>query len=139
MVPSAPGSALGPAPRTRVVAAVVERAGEYLICQRPLNKRHGGMWEFPGGKVDPGETSEEALTRELSEELAVEVTGAGELLLRVDDAGSEFVIEFVEAQFTGEPVPIEHAQLAWVRPAELLSYALAPSDRVFATALQQGS
>ena len=130
---------MDPPPRTRVVAAVVQRGGEYLICQRPLDKRHGGMWEFPGGKVDVGETAEEALVRELSEELAVEVTGTGELLLRVDDAGSEFVIEFVEAQFTGEPVALEHAQLAWVTPAELLSYALAPSDRVFATALLQSS
>ena len=130
---------MDPPTRTRVVAAVVQRGGEYLICQRPVDKRHGGMWEFPGGKVDVGETTEEALIRELSEELAVEVTGTGELLLRVDDAGSEFVIEFVEAQFTGEPIPIEHAQLAWVAPAELLSYALAPSDHIFATALQQGS
>ena len=139
MLPDLSGLDLNRSALTRVVAAVVEREGAFLICQRPAHKRHGGMWEFPGGKVDPAETTEEALARELIEELAVEVIRAGEILLRVADPGSEFVIEFVEAQILGEPVPLEHADIAWVRPAELLSYPLAPSDRVFATTLQQGT
>src|SRR5690606_20769929 len=61
----------------RVLAAVIRRDGRWLVCRRPAHKRHGGLWEFPGGKLEPGESLLEAATRELEEELAVRVTGVG--------------------------------------------------------------
>lgn len=117
---------------TRVVAAVVERAGRLLLCRRPAGKRHAGLWEFPGGKFLPGESPLEAARRELAEELGVEVLAAGALLLAVADPGSPFVVELHRVQIAGEPLPLEHAALAWAAPADLAAYALAPSDRVFA-------
>jgi 8-oxo-dGTP diphosphatase len=117
---------------THVLAAVIYRAGRYLICQRPPHKRHGGLWEFPGGKLEEGESLEAAAKRELTEELGVRVTGTGGLLLSVADPGSEFVIDFVEAEIEGEPSCREHSALAWVEPREISHYALAPSDRAFA-------
>src|SRR5450432_2765139 len=74
--------------KTRVVAAVIQRGDEYLICQRPAHKRHGGLWEFPGGKLEPGETTFDAATRELREELDVHVVAVGDLMLSIDDPGS---------------------------------------------------
>ena len=61
----------------RVVAAVIRRGDTLLVGRRPEAKRHGGMWEFPGGKIDPGETPEDAARRELAEELALSVTAVG--------------------------------------------------------------
>ena len=61
----------------RVIAAVVWRGDRLLVCQRPAHKRHGGLWEFPGGKVEAGESDAAAARRELREELGVEVTAVG--------------------------------------------------------------
>jgi 8-oxo-dGTP diphosphatase len=121
----------------RVVAAVIQRGDSYLVCKRPEHKRHGGLWEFPGGKIHAGETLLDAASRELAEELDVDVLSVGELLLSVVDPGSEFVIEFVETRIVGEPVAIEHDELAWVEPGVLLSLPLAPSDRMFAWQITQ--
>jgi mutator protein MutT len=115
-----------------VVAAVVERQGLLLLCRRPAGKRHAGRWEFPGGKLLPGEAVPEALRRELSEELGVEVIEVGERLLAVPDPGSAFLVEFYPVKIAGEPVALEHDGLAWVRPEDLLELDLAPSDRSFA-------
>lgn len=120
-----------------VVAAVVARRGAYLICQRPLHKRHGGLWEFPGGKVHHGETREQALRRELREELGVEVTTTGPVLFSLADPGSPFVIEFITTIFVGEPVATEHDDVAWALPPDLVRYPLAPSDARFARTLAQ--
>lgn len=119
-------------PPTRVVAAVIGREGRYLVCQRPAHKRHGGLWEFPGGKLEPGESILDAARRELAEELGVGVVSAGELLFAAHDPGSEFVIEFHPVEIDGDPVCLEHAALAWLTPAEMARYPLAPSDREFA-------
>jgi mutator protein MutT len=116
----------------RVVAAVVEQDGRLLVCERPAHKRHGGLWEFPGGKVEEGESDLEAVRRELAEELGVEVTAVGARVLAVADPGSEFVIEFVPAEIRGEPRALEHTRLRWAAPAELLALPLAPSDLAFA-------
>ena len=119
-------------PMIRVVASVVEQEGKLLLCQRPAHKRHGGLWEFPGGKVEPGESDFAAVERELAEELGVRVVEVGAVELSVRDAGSEFVIEFLPVVVDGEPQPLEHAALAWVTEEEMLGLALAPSDRRYA-------
>jgi mutator protein MutT len=117
---------------TEVVAAVIERDGKYLLCQRPQGKRYGGLWEFPGGKVLPGESFLDAARRELREELGMVVDRVGEVCLSVPDPGSEFVIHFVDVAANGTPQNLEHADVAWVLADELLSLSLAPSDRTFA-------
>jgi 8-oxo-dGTP diphosphatase len=119
----------------RVVAAVIERDRKLLICRRPDEKQHGGLWEFPGGKMDDSETVEAAVSRELVEELAVQTTSVGELLFSTVDQRSGFEILFLPASIEGEPVALEHSALAWCDPADLLSYALAPSDRAFVSFL----
>ncbi|MFL5576222.1 MAG: (deoxy)nucleoside triphosphate pyrophosphohydrolase [Gemmatimonadaceae bacterium] len=122
----------------RVVAAVVRRGDHLLICQRPAHKRHGGLWEFPGGKLEPGESILEAARRELAEELDVVVRSAGEVEFSTGDPGSHFVIEFHPVEIAGQPRCIEHTALAWVTPRELLTLPLAPSDRQFALHLSGG-
>lgn len=117
--------------RTRVLAAVISRGDAYLICQRPAHKRHGGLWEFPGGKLEPGENDAHAAIRELREELGVHVTAVGDELLVVHDEGSPFWIAFVPVEIDGTPSCIEHSAHAWANPDALRSFALAPSDRRF--------
>ena len=124
--------------KIRVVAAVVERHGRYLLCQRPAGKRHGGLWEFPGGKLEPGETLQAAVRRELAEELGVEVRACGGQLFAIEDPGSPFVIEFHPVEIAGEPRCLEHSDLAWADVPGMLRLDLAPSDRRFALFLQQG-
>ncbi len=122
-----------------VVASVIVRDGRYLLCRRPEGKRHGGLWEFPGGKVKDGETRIEAVRRELAEELDLETTGLGALLYSAADEGAPFVIEFVETLTAGTPVLREHTELGWFTPEELGSMSLAPADARFARALQAGA
>ena len=118
-----------------VIAAVIERAGVYLICQRPLEKRHGGLWEFPGGKLLDGEGPLEGASRELWEELELEVQTVGDPLLNLQDPNSDFLISFCPVEALGEPKPLEHIDVRWVEPSELLNFDLAPSDRQFAETL----
>ncbi len=112
-----------------VVASVIEAGNSFLICQRPLHKRHGGLWEFPGGKVEAGETYFAAVQRELAEELGVRVLSVGEPHFSVADVGSEFTIVFLPVSIEGEPECLEHASLRWVTDEEALTLPLAPSDR----------
>jgi mutator protein MutT len=115
----------------RVVAAVVRRDGQLLVCQRPDTKRHGGLWEFPGGKLQEGEQLAEAVARELREELDVTVEGIGPVLFSRQDPGSPYLIEFVEVSISGTPRALEHAAIAWVMGRELKALDLAPTDRAF--------
>jgi 8-oxo-dGTP diphosphatase len=123
----------------RVVAAVIVRNGSYLLGRRPVEKRHGGLWEFPGGKLDPGESVVDAARRELHEELALEVRDTGRLLMRVADERTSFVIEFVEVFAEGEPVAIEHEALGWFEPEVMTGMRLAPADASFARYLLTSS
>lgn len=120
-----------------VIAAVIVREGRYLVGRRPDHKRHGGLWEFPGGKLDPGEGWLEGAHRELAEELGMEALALGRTLLEVSDPGSPFVIRFVEVEAGGEPVPTEHTAIGWYTPAELTTLPLAPADARFAAGLSR--
>jgi mutator protein MutT len=117
-----------------VGAAVIARDGRFLVGRRPAHKRHGGLWEFPGGKLVAGELLADALARELAEELALEVTRVGAVLGRVSDLDSPFVITFVEVEAVGTPTPREHSEVAWLDPAALRAAELAPADRSFVEA-----
>lgn len=121
-----------------VLAAVITRGARYLVCQRAHSKRHGGLWEFPGGKVEAGETLLDAAHRELTEELNVRATRVGEPLFSVHDDGSPFVINFVPTEIDGEPVCLEHADLRWATLNEIRQLDLAPSDRDFVDFLVLG-
>ena len=118
----------------RVLAAVICQKGRYLICKRPAHKRHGGLWEFPGGKIENGETDFEAGVREMREELDVAVDSVGEPFFTRRDEGSVFSIEFMPVEIRGTPREIEHSAHAWVPAHDLIAYDLAPSDRAFVEA-----
>ena len=118
-------------PKIKVIAAVIRRDSTWLVCQRPLHKRHGGLWEFPGGKIRDGESDYEAASRELGEELHVEVIGGGRLLFTAEDPGSVFCIEFAEVEIDGEPQAIEHSEIRWCERQELTRLPLAPADAKF--------
>lgn len=122
----------------RVVAAVVSRGDRLLVCQRPPHKRHGGLWEFPGGKCEPGESDADAASRELREELGVEVLEVGSEDFAIADPDSPFLIAFVPVTIAGEPTCHEHTALAWGTPAELAALPLAPSDRWYVEHLVAG-
>lgn len=118
-----------------MVAAVAERNGRWLLGLRPREKRHGNMWEFPGGKVEDGETPPEALRRELREEMALDVTSIGQHRLTIADTDSPFEVAFYDVSTAGEAAPIEHESVGWFTAAEIASLPLAPADRSFAATL----
>jgi 8-oxo-dGTP diphosphatase len=120
-----------------VVAAVIRRGGRLLICKRPASKRHGELWEFPGGKQRPSEPPEAALARELAEELVLYVARIGRKLFSRKDPGSNFVIHFWEVEIAGEPKLREHSHVEWVRLKDLTCYDFAPADGAFAEYLKR--
>jgi mutator protein MutT len=117
--------------RIRVVAAIIERGDRVLVCRRPRHKRHGGLWEFPGGKVEPAEDDLNAVRRELREELGVDVVHVDPETFRIDDHGSSFTIAFVRTVIVGEPRALEHDELLWATAHDLSVLELAPSDREY--------
>lgn len=119
-----------------VVAAVVRREGRYLLCLRPQHKRHGGLWEFPGGKVEKHESFEQAVMRELDEELGLSAVSVGNVLYMSQDPGSIFQIHFLEVEVDGEPVAREHDQIKWCTSLHMVELPLAPTDRRFASTLE---
>lgn len=117
-----------------VVAAVIERAGRVLICQRKLGSRHALKWEFPGGKVEPGEAACDALARELREELAIEARIGPEIHrheVRYGDGPLLHLIFFRVTDFTGEPANLEFERMAWEAPARLAAYDFLEGDVEF--------
>ena len=109
-----------------VTAAVIVRGGSVLLCQRPQGKHHAGLWEFPGGKTEPGETLEACVARECREELGV-CLRVGRAIAAVERDGLR--ITFLLARLEGqEPQLREHSAMAWVTPGEARTYALCPSD-----------
>lgn len=123
-------------PHYTVTAAVIQRAGQVFIAQRPLDGLLGGLWEFPGGKLQPDETLPDGLRREIREELAVEVA-VGQPLGVYRHAFTHFRItlhafDCTLADETSEPQPLEHASLAWVPPHQLSTYPMGKVDRQIA-------
>jgi len=119
-------------PHYDVAAGMVwNEAGQVLIAQRPLDGLLGGLWEFPGGKQESGETLPECLQRELREELAIEVE-VGELFTVVQHGFTHFKITlhaFTCRYLSGEPQAIGVRDFAWVTPAELSRYSFGKADR----------
>ncbi len=121
------------APHHEVVVAAIRRQGRYLIGRRPSKGLLGGLWEFPGGKVEPGEDHTAALRREMREELGLDVEIGG-LVASVRHAYSHFRITLSVYRCTirdGEPQPATHEALRWVRPAEFGQYAFPKANQKF--------
>ncbi len=123
--------------RIHVAAAVIRSPGGLvLIAKRPLDKHQGGLWEFPGGKVEAGETVEAALARELQEELNIVVTKARPLIqVRHDYPDKQVLLDVWDVlAFSGEPHGAEGQPLAWVEPADLPNYRFPAANRPIITA-----
>lgn len=121
-----------------MAGVLLDPAGRVLLAQRPPGKHLAGAWEFPGGKLEPGETPQDGLARELREELAIEI-GPGEPLTRVPWAyGPKRLLldAWLLRQWTGEPQALEHTALQWVDPHVADLAALAPADRAILQALR---
>ena len=122
-----------------VVAAVLEdEAGRILLAQRPEGAHQGGLWEFPGGKVEPGESAGEALRRELREETAIEVR-SHRPLIRVRHAYADRTVVLDVHRVTswmGEATGLEGQPLAWVPPADLDRFPMPAADRPIVTAIR---
>ena len=124
------------------VGVVLNEAGEVLIDQRLNEGLLGGLWEFPGGKQEPGEAIVQTIARELQEELAIDVS-VGEELISLDHAYSHkklrFVVHLCEWQ-KGEPQPLASQQVRWVRPESLSDYPFpAANARIIAALLDHVS
>ncbi len=122
--------AKGTQPSVDVVAGVIFRHGLILIARRNPGGPHGGLWEFPGGKVEPGESPEEALARELLEELGAHVAVLG-LMKEVIHSYRHATIRLLAYRCeiaAGEPSPLECAELKWVEPRDLSNYEMPEAD-----------
>jgi 8-oxo-dGTP diphosphatase len=114
-----------------VVAAVIrDDRGHVLLTRRPDGVHMGGLWEFPGGKVETGETPAEALVRELDEELGIEtVVGRPLTFAEHSEPGLSILLLFYEATVArGRPTPAEDQEMVWVEPRRLVDYPTPPAD-----------
>ena len=116
---------------TEVVAARIRSGGRFLACRRPASKARGLQWEFVGGKVEPGETKEDALVRECREELGVTVAPRGALLTLLHEYPDLTIrLTLFDAVIVrGTPQPLEHCDLRWITLAESENYDFCPADR----------
>ncbi|HHW00123.1 MAG TPA: 8-oxo-dGTP diphosphatase MutT [Clostridiaceae bacterium] len=122
-----------------VTAAIIINSGKVLIAQRAENQNQAGKWEFPGGKVEPGETPEECLKREIKEELGINIEVKdffGESIYHYDTGAIKLIA--YKAQWTdGEYKLTAHSQIKWVKPQELDNYDFAPADICFVERLKR--
>ena len=115
---------------TEVVAALIWDAEKFMICQRPAHKARGLLWEFVGGKVEPGETREAALVRECREELAVELS-VGEAFMDVLHEYPDLTVHLTLFHATiaqGIPQKLEHNDIRWITPSQIPQYDFCPAD-----------
>jgi 8-oxo-dGTP diphosphatase len=111
--------------RIHVAAGVIQNAdGLILIAKRPDHLHQGGLWEFPGGKLEPGESVEAALKRELTEELSITILNAEPLLVLEHNYSDKLVLldVWLVDSFDGKPLGNEGQEVRWVRPSDLKSY-----------------
>lgn len=117
-------------PYVEVVAALIWRDGKFLICQRPKNKARALLWEFVGGKVEKGESREEALVRECREELGIVVSVEApfaEVMHEYPDIVVHLTL-FTCTIAVGTPQKLEHNDIRWIVPEEIERYAFCPAD-----------
>lgn len=115
-----------------VVAALIWDNDKFLICQRPANKARGLLWEFVGGKVEKGETKEQALIRECQEELVITVE-PHEVFTEVTHEYPDIIVHLTLFNCTilrGQPQISEHNAMAWIAPVEISNYEYCPADEV---------
>lgn len=119
-----------------VAGALSGNDGRWLMHRRPLHKHHGGLWEFPGGKVEPGEMPTNALVRELAEELGVRVNPAKLIPASfaetppADGNRGIVILLYTLSEWTGEPMALDAgAAIDWFTPREIAGLALPPLDR----------
>ena len=115
-----------------VAAALIDAAGRVLLQRRPPGKQMADLWEFPGGKIEPGESPEAALARELAEELAIRVDPAAmtPLTFASADLGARhlLLLLYVVRDWRGEPQALEATALQWTTPAAMRTLAMPPAD-----------
>ena len=115
---------------TEVVAALIWDNDKFMICQRSAHKARGLLWEFVGGKVEPGETKEQALIRECREELAVTIS-VGDVFMDVTHEYPDLTVHLTLFNATisvGEPQKLEHNDIKWITPSEIPNYEFCPAD-----------
>lgn len=125
---------------TEVVAALIWEEERFLICQRPAHKARGLLWEFVGGKVEPGETKPEALIRECWEELAVTVA-VGDVFMELTHTYPDLTVHltlFHAKIESGTPQLLEHNDIRWIRAEQISQYDFCPADEEILQALQNG-
>lgn len=112
-----------------VTAAVIERDGHYLVTRRQKGVHLEGLWEFPGGKCEPGESLEACMAREIREELAVEASVGAEILRTVHEyPGRRVELHFLACSITGVPAPQQGQELRWVSRNDLSALQFPPAD-----------
>lgn len=124
---------------TEVVAALIWHGERFMICQRPAHKARGMLWEFVGGKVEPGESKEQALVRECREELAVEVA-VGDIFLEVTHTYPDITVHltlFHASIVQGVPQKLEHNDIRYITVDEIPKYEFCPADEVILQKLRQ--
>ena len=115
---------------TEVVAALIWQDNKFMICQRPAHKTRGLLWEFVGGKVEPGEAKEQALIRECREELNI-ILSVGDVFMDVIHEYPDLTVHLTLFSATiaeGEPQKIEHNDIQWITPSEISNYEFCPAD-----------
>ena len=115
---------------TEVVAALIWDDDKFMICQRPAHKARALLWEFVGGKVEPGETKEQALIRECQEELAITLN-VGDVFMDVVHEYPDINVHLTLFNATiaeGEPKLIEHNDIKWITTSEIPNYTFCPAD-----------
>ena len=121
-----------------VAAGIVSRNGKIMLCQRRPGDKLALKWEFPGGKLESGESPQQALERELREELAIETRTGRIFDVHHTTGDREILVLFFRSEIlSGEPQTIECNAVAWVSPENLTQYDLAPADLEVATRLSQ--
>jgi 8-oxo-dGTP diphosphatase len=126
-----------------VAAALTNQAGEILLQKRPEGRQMAGLWEFPGGKVDAGESPESALVRELREELGIDVEPQDLFPLTFASAPLEgrnlLLLLYRCYQWRGEPQPLDTPEIRWLRPQDMGALAMPPADVPLVLALEKES